>query len=35
MKDDKYRKYIYWGVTAFLVIAASIALIFLIVKFDG
>lgn len=34
MKDDKYRRYIYWGVTAFLVIAASIALIFLIVKFD-
>lgn len=34
MKDDKYRRYIYWGVTAFLVIAASIALIFLIVRFD-
>ncbi len=34
MKDDKYRRYIYWGVTAFLVIAASIALIFLIIRFD-
>lgn len=34
MKDDKYRRYIYWGVTAFLVIAASIALIFLVVRFD-
>ena len=34
MKDDKYRRYIYWGVTAFLVIAASIAMIFLVVRFD-
>lgn len=34
MKDDKYRRYIYWGVTAFLVIAASIALVFLIVRVD-
>lgn len=34
MKDDKFRRYIYWGVTAFLVIAASIALIFLIVRID-
>lgn len=34
MKDDKYRRYIYWGVTAFLVIAASIALVFFIVRID-
>lgn len=34
MKDDKYRKYIYWGVTAFLVISACIALVFLIVRID-
>lgn len=34
MKDDKYRRYIYWGMTAFLVIAASIALIFLVVRID-
>lgn len=34
MKDDKYRKYIYWGMTAFLVISACIAFIFLIVRID-
>lgn len=34
MKDDKFLRYIYWGVTAFLVIAASIALIFFVVRID-
>lgn len=34
MKDDRFRRYIYWGMTAFLVIVASIALIFLVVRID-
>lgn len=34
MKNDRFRRYVYWGVTAFLVIATSIALIFLVVKID-
>lgn len=34
MKEDRFRRYLYWGVTAFLVIAASVALIFLVIKID-
>ena len=32
MKDTKYSRFIYWGVTAFLVIAASITLIFMFAR---
>lgn len=34
MKEDRFRRYLYWGVTAFLVIAVSVALIFLVIKID-
>ena len=30
----KFKDYIYWGVTAFCVIAASVAFAYLLVRFD-
>ena len=34
MKREKYQQYIYWGVTAFVVLAFLVAFIFMIIKFD-
>ncbi len=34
MNHDKYRKYIYWGMTAFLVLAASVAFVFVLIKWE-
>ena len=35
MKREKYQQYIYWGVTAFVVLAFLVAFIFMIIKFDS
>lgn len=32
MKNDKFRKHLYWGVTAFVVLALMVVLIFLLVR---
>lgn len=32
MKNDKFRKHLYWGVTAFVVLALVVILIFLLIK---
>ena len=32
MKNDKFRKYLYWGVTAFVVLSLVVILIFLLIK---
>ena len=34
MDREKYRRYVYWGVTAFVVTALVVALIFLIINWD-
>lgn len=34
MKHEKYQRYIYWGVTAFVVLALLIGLIFFIIKIE-
>lgn len=34
MRNEKYQRYIYWGVTAFIVLALLIGLIFFIIKID-
>lgn len=35
MKDNRFKSYIYWGVTAFAVIAASVGVVFLMLHIDG
>ena len=32
MKNEKYRRYLYWGVTAFVVLALLVAFIFVVIK---
>ena len=32
MKDRKFEKYVYWGITAVLVIAAAILMVFLLLE---
>lgn len=34
MKNEKYQRYIYWGVTAFIVLSLLIGLIFFIIKIE-
>ena len=34
MKNEKYRRYIYWGVTAFVVLSLLVAFIFLMINWD-
>lgn len=34
MKNEKYRSYLYWGVTSFVVLALSAALVFLFIKIE-
>lgn len=34
MKREKYQQYIYWGVTAFIVLALLVVFVFTMVKFD-
>ncbi|MCI8577940.1 MAG: AI-2E family transporter [Lachnospiraceae bacterium] len=35
MNNEKYQKYIYWGVTAFLALSGVVLVVFLLVEFDG
>lgn len=34
MKNEKYRRYIYWGVTALVVLALLVALIFVVIRWE-
>ncbi|MDO5405816.1 MAG: AI-2E family transporter [Eubacteriales bacterium] len=34
MERDKYRRYLYWGVTALIVLALLVAFIFVVIKWD-